>query len=308
MSERLSRRALIGSAGALAAVLAVGRRHAVHAQETGGRGTPAAQGPGAPRRFKLGMVTYNFAADWDLKTLIGRCKKAGIAAVEPRTTHKHGIEPALSKDQRRDVRRQFEDAGVVIWCLGSVCEFHSPDPAVVAKNIEDARAWIELAHDLGAKGVKVRPNGLPKEVEEAKTLDQIGQSLRKCGEMAEPAGVEIMCEVHGSGTSEPARMRKLMDIAQHPAVGVTWNSNGTDVKNGSVKESFELLKPFIKSCHINDLLSGYPYRELFTLFRQAGYDRYTEMEFNPALESKSDRDNLLFLKYYKGMWDELSRA
>jgi hypothetical protein len=117
-----------------------------------------------------------------------------------------------------------------------------------------------------------------------------------------------MCEVHGGGTSEPTRMRKLMDIANHPDVGVTWNSNGADVKNGSVKESFELLRPFIKNCHINDLLSGYPYRELFTLFRQAGYDRYTEMEFNPSLESRSDRDNLLFLKYYKGMWDELSKA
>lgn len=309
MAERISRRTLIGSAAAVGAGVAGGfERRARAAEPRPDALVAGAAAPGRPRKFKLGLVTYNFAPEWDLKTLIERCRKAGIAAVEPRTTHRHGIEPALSKDQRREVRKQFEDAGLVLWCLGTVCEFHSPDPAVVSKNIEDCKAWIELAHDLGAKGVKVRPNGLPKEVEESKTLDQIGRSLRMCGEMAGPAGVEIMCEVHGSGTSEPARMRKLMDIAGHPAVGVTWNSNGTDVKNGSVRESFELLAPFILNCHINDLLSGYPYREFFALLRQSGYDRYTEMEFNPPLESQSERDNLLFLKYYKGMWDELSRA
>jgi len=262
----------------------------------------------APRKFKLGMVTYNFAPEWDLKTLLRRCKEAGIDGIEPRTTHKHGIEPSLPKDQRAAVRRQIEDSGVVLWCLGTTCEFHAPDAAVVQKNIDQCKAWIDLAHDLGAHCVKVRPNSLPKGVEEAQTLDQIGHSLRTCAEAGQPAGIEIVCEVHGNQTSEPSRMRRIMDAAGHPGVGVTWNSNASDVKDGSVRASFELLKPFIKSCHINDLLSGYPYRELFTLFREAGYDRYTEMEFGQSLESTSDKDNVLFMKYYKGVWNELSKA
>lgn len=63
-------------------------------------------------------------------------------------------------------------------------------------------------------------------------------------------------------------MRKIMDCADHKNVGVTWrNSNGTDVKNGSVKESFDLLSKFIRCCHINELIGGYPYRELFSLLR-----------------------------------------
>ena len=37
----------------------------------------------------------------------------------------------------------------------------------------------------------------------------------------------------------------------------------TDVKDGSVKEYFRSLKPWIRSCHINEFANEYPYRELF---------------------------------------------
>ncbi len=48
-----------------------------------------------PLLFKLGLVTYNVAANWDLPTTLKVCKAVGIAAVECRTTHKHGVEPSL---------------------------------------------------------------------------------------------------------------------------------------------------------------------------------------------------------------------
>src|SRR6478752_4298563 len=76
-----------------------------------------------PLKFKLGLVTYNVPKDWDLPTILKVCKEVGVAAVECRTTHKHGVEPSLSPDQRQDVKKQFADAGVVFWGCGSVCEF-----------------------------------------------------------------------------------------------------------------------------------------------------------------------------------------
>ena len=93
-------------------------------------------------KFKLGIVTYNVPKDWDLPTLLKVCKEVGIAAVECRTTHKHGVEPTLTADQRKDVKKQFADSGVVFWGCGSVCEFHSADPAVVKKNIEECKQFV----------------------------------------------------------------------------------------------------------------------------------------------------------------------
>ena len=86
--------------------------------------------------MKLGMVTYQWGADWDLPTIFRNCTKTGFEGVELRTTHKHGVEVTLNKQQRADVQKRFADSRIELVGLGSTCEFHSPDPAVVKKNIE----------------------------------------------------------------------------------------------------------------------------------------------------------------------------
>src|SRR5262245_47519399 len=228
-------------------------------------------------KFRLGIVTYNIAAQWDLPTILRVCKNVGLSPVELRTTHKHGVEPTLTKEQRKEVRQRFADAGIECWGCGSVCEFHSPDPAVVRKNIETCKEFVQLAADIGGRGVKVRPNGLPKEVPVEKTLEQIGKALIECGKAASDAGVEIWVEVHGPGTSEPRHIKTIMEHCGHPKVGLTWNSNPTDIKDGSVAEAFQLLRPWVRSCHINELYReaarSYPYREMFRLLRESDYDR-----------------------------------
>jgi sugar phosphate isomerase/epimerase len=260
-------------------------------------------------KFKLGIVTYNVPKDWDLPTLLRVCKEVGIAAIECRTTHKHGVEPSLSADQRADVKKQFADSGVVFWGCGSVCEFHADDPAVVKKNIEDCKQFVKLVQDIGGRGVKVRPNGVPKGGNEQKTFEQIGKALHECGKAAADAGIEICVEVHGAVTQIPKNMKTIMEACGHKSVGVTWNSNAADVEKGSVAGSFDLLKPWIRSCHINDLENDakgtYPYRELFKLFRGIGYDRYTMCEVG---KSYGAEDGTVFLKGYKALWDKLVKG
>lgn len=261
-------------------------------------------------KFKLGIVTYNVPKDWDLPTLLKVCKGVGIAAVECRTTHKHGVEPTLTAEQRKSVKQQFTDAGIVFWGCGSVCEFHSSDPAVVKKNIEECKQFVDLVKDIGGKGVKVRPNGIPKDADPQKTFDQIGKALAECGKAAENAGIEIWVEVHGAVTQSPKNMRAIMDACGHKSVGVTWNSNGTDIENKSIAGGFALLKPYIKSCHINDLENDakgtYPYRELFKLLREADYDRYTLCEVGTAYPDVAKGTE--FLKKYKALWETLVRG
>jgi len=263
-----------------------------------------------PPKFRLGMVTYNIAAQWDVPAILRVCKAVGISPVELRTTHAHGVEPSLSKEQRKEVRRRFADAGIEIWGCGTVCEFHSPDQAVVQKNIETCKAFIELAADLGGRGVKVRPNDLPKSVPVEMTLEQIGKALIPCGKAAADANVEVWVEVHGRGTALPSNIKQIMEHCGHPSVGLTWNSNPSDIKNGSVAESFHLLRPWIRSCHINeiykDFTRSYPYRELFRLFRETDYGRVTLIEVGRGMPDEASGTELL--RYYKALWTELAGA
>ncbi len=275
-------------------------------------------------RFRLGLVTYELGKNWDVGTLIQNCTATGFDAAELRTTHRHGAEITLSKEQRAEMRKRFADSPVRLLSLGTTCEFHSADRAIVEQRVEETRRWCELAHDLGCLGVKVRPNGFVKDVPEEKTLAQIGNALEKCGDAARDSGVEIWVEVHGPGTQEPANMLRLMELAHSPSVGICWNSNDPDVVNGSVAASFEMLRPWLRNCHINELWrtpspwgtqagrapqetnrgfpsysKPYPYREFFSLLRASGYDRYTLAEVPESTEP------VRFLRYYRALWESL---
>src|SRR5260370_31901084 len=140
-------------------------------------------------KFRLGIVTYNIAASWDLPTLLRVGRNVGMSPVELRTTHKHGVEPGLSQAARKEVRRRFADAGVDIWGCGTVCEFHDPSRKVVERNIETCRSFIQLVADLGGRGVKVRPNNLPANAPLATTLEQIGPGPRTSRRPTAAAGI-----------------------------------------------------------------------------------------------------------------------
>ena len=264
------------------------------------RQTPQPPPRPAPARggLKLGTVTYNIAKDWDVPTIIKNLTEVGFDAVELRTTHKHGVEIALSQAQRAEVRKQFEGSAVKIGGLGTTCEYHSPDLAVLRKNIDETKEWVKLAKDLGSPSVKVRPNGMPKEVPEEKTLEQIGKSLAECGAFAREHGVTIQLEVHGTETQRVPRIRKIFDYGgNHPAVRACWNSNQTDLLDGGFDSNFQLLKSQIGQIHMRDLmLEEYPWRKLITNLAQMNFQGYCFAEIPESA------DPVRVLKYFRGMF------
>ena len=248
----------------------------------------------------LGAVTYQVLQAMDLETVIRTLENAGFDAVELRTGHNHGVEPSLSAAERERVKTRFEHSKVRLLSYGTTCEFQSADPAERRKQIDLAKQFVDLAHDTGALGIKVRPNGFARGVPKETTIQNIGAGLKEVGEYGFVHGVEVWLEVHGSETQLPPNAAEIMRATNHKNVGLCWNSNPTDVVNGSVKQSFDLLRPWLKSCHINELTSGYPYKELFGLMRKTNYDRWTLCE---CAESKEPER---FLKYYRALWRELA--
>ena len=97
------------------------------------------------------------------------------------------------------------------------------------------------------------------------------------------------------------------------------------LEDGSVAKSFDLLKKWLRSCHINELwrapspsgrMAGqplekatpgfpsyaqpYPYRELFQLFRSVNYSRYTFCEI------PSSPEPVRLMRYYRALWQWLA--
>ena len=259
-----------------------------------------------PKRVMLGLVTYNLAKDWDVPTIIERCAATGFEAAELRTTHAHGVEPTLTADERKKVKAQFAASPVKLLSLGTTCEYDSPDAAVLAKQMEESRRFIDLAADLGCVAIKVRPNRLHEKegVAVETTLNQIGQSLRELGGYAEPKTVQIWLEVHGSGTSHVPHCKTIMDVANHPMVGLTWNCNAGDVVDGSVRQNWMLVYKSVRCLHIHDLWDedSYPWTELFQLINETSWRGYALWERG----GQSD-DPVALMQKQKATFDELCK-
>ena len=169
-------------------------------------------------------------------------------------------------------------------------------------NIGEAKLWIQLGHDIGGSGVKVKPNnfhvkeGVPKE----QTLEQIGKSLAQLGEFALGFGQEIRLEVHGDVTNL-GDIRKIMEIADRDNVRVCWNSNLPDLEGDGIEKNFALVKAYLgHTVHVHDLSDPkYPFDKLAKLLVEADYDGWVLSECATKVE-----DKVKALADQKAIWDK----
>ncbi|MCX6013265.1 MAG: hypothetical protein NTV30_07645 [Chloroflexi bacterium] len=95
--------------------------------------------------LKLGLMTYNLGKDWDIDTIIKNCTETGWVHAELRTTHKHGVEVTLSKQERAEVKKRFKDSSMEAISLASAFAYHFTDQAELRKNIEGTKEYLQLA-------------------------------------------------------------------------------------------------------------------------------------------------------------------
>lgn len=231
-------------------------------------------------KMKLGLVTYQWGKDWDLPTLITNCEKAGFAAVELRTQHAHGVETDLTASERVEVKKRFADSPVTCVGYGSNFDYHHVDQAKVKENIEGTKAYVKLCHDIGATGIKVKPNGIPQEVPKEKTIAQIAASLNEVGKYAKDYGQEIRVEVHGKESQKLPNMKAIFDQVTEKNVKVCWNCNNQDLLPPGLEDNFNSVKKwFGDTVHIRELNVGeYPYQQLMNLFVGMNYKGWILLE------------------------------
>ena len=254
------------------------------------------------QRMRLGLVTYQWAKDWDLPTIISNCEKTGMMGVELRTQHAHKVEINLNTAQRAEVKKRFADSPVTCIGYGSNFEYHNPDAAKLRENIEQTKAYLKLCKDIGATGIKVKPNDLPDGVPIEKTVAQIAASLNEVGKFAADYGQLIRVEVHGRRTCELPVMKAIFEQVSEPNVKICWNSNPQDLLPPGVEENFDMVKKWLgDTVHVHGLGgSEYPFQQLFNLFENAKYKGWILLE-----ETTTPTDKIIALKEQLTIFNKL---
>jgi len=232
--------------------------------------------------MRMGLVTYQWGRDWDLPTLISNCEMTGFLGVELRTQHAHKVETNLTPAQRAEVKKRFADSKVTCIGYGSNFEYHSPDPKEVRRNIEQTKEYIRLCRDIGASGIKVKPNYLPPEVPKERTIAQIAASLNECGKFAGDYGQLVRVEVHGKYSQEIPNMKAIFEQVTDPNVKMCWNSNETDLLPPGLESNFNSVKKwFGDTVHVRELNDTiYSFQTLLNLFTSIEYKGWILLEAN----------------------------
>ena len=253
-------------------------------------------------KMKLGLVTYLWAKDWDIPTIIKNCTAANVLGVELRVEHAHGVSLDLTAKQRVEVKKQFADSPVEIIGMGTNEQYDWPDPKRLQESVETTKKWLHLSKDIGGSGVKVKPNQFNEGVPKEKTLEQIGKALNELGKYALDMGQQIRLEVHGNGTQELPNIKQIMDQVHNAGSTVCWNCNDQDLIGEGLEYNFNLVKDkFGDICHVREMNIGdYPYQKLMNLFVQMDYKGWI------LLECRTDpQDKVAALKEQREVWAKM---
>ncbi len=233
---------------------------------------------------------------WDMAMILKTAVSAGYQGVEFR-----GLEGELDLPKRpefntaahaAETRNRFADQGIRICDLGSSTELHHANPTKRAENLDLARRFIDLAHQLNCPYVRVFPNQLPPDQPRETTLRLISDGLLELGNYAKSGSVTVLLESHGELT-RTALLTQIMEAAKHPHVGLIWDifNMWADAPEAPA-EVYRKLKPYIRHVHVKDartvagkhnyVLLGQgeaPLREAIGALKSGGYDGFYSFEW-----------------------------
>ena len=254
-------------------------------------------------KTRFGFTTYQWGKDWDIPTLIANCSKARAFGVELRTSqsYAHGVELELNAQQRREVKKRFEDSPIELVGVATSERFDSPEPAKLTKAIENAKAYIKLSRDVGGSGIRVFPNSFHDGVPREKTIEQIGSSVNVVGAFAADYGQQVRLEAHGNAGELPT-MRAIMDRVDQPSVRVKLNSSTRDAEGEGFEHNFNLVKDFLgDTLHLHNLKDAeFPYQLQMDLLVKMGWNGWQLLEASDKVP-----DRLQALIEQRQIWDQM---
>src|SRR5260370_10392690 len=131
---------------------------------------------------------------WDWNTIIRNTSSWGFAALELRGIQDQMDLPKcaeFSGTRLKGILQDLSAAGLSISDLGASAQMYEPDPAKRAKHMDEARRFIDLAHELHAPYVRVFPNQFIPRADKRVTFARLTKGLHELGDYASASGADI---------------------------------------------------------------------------------------------------------------------
>lgn len=293
------------------------RRDFIHSSAFALLGAACAGAPRVVTSAKAGRLPLGFSTlgcpQWSWSQILDFATSHGFPALELRglqdkidiTQH-----PELAPSRLADVKRQLDDRGLSVVCLGASARMHETDAATRAAQLDEARRYIDLAHALGTPYVRVFGDryveGEPREA----TRERIATTMRQLGERARDQGVTLIIESHGDFTDSPSLL-EILQRADSPAVALLWDAHHTFVASREAPEdTVRQLGRWIRHTHLKDSIAvgaerryvltgtgGVPVRRQIEALANAGYRGSYSFEWEKRWHPEIEEPELAIRQY-----------
>ena len=225
--------------------------------------------------MKLSFMTF-VCPEWSIEKVVQFAKEAGYDGVEIRVDveHKHGVSSKSSMEERKYVKKLFDDKGVEVPCVATSVQFGYPDPMKRRENVEVAKANIKLASDLKAKVVRLFAGGGIKILTE-EAANYIAEAFTEVGDFAMDYGVCPILESSHDIIKSAVEAAEVIKRVKTKNFGVNWNHSDMD------QQTFKLLKNYVRHFHIHKEVfdpNNTNVLHLAKLMKSINFDGYISLE------------------------------
>jgi sugar phosphate isomerase/epimerase len=281
---------------------------------------------GAKKRYPIAFSTLGCPA-WSWPKILETADSLGYAALELR-----GIAgemdltkvPELTGTQQAKTKKDLAALGLVVSDLGASSNMHVKEAAARAKQLDEGRRFIDLAHELGVKYVRMFGNNIPKDEPREDVMKRVVDGFREMVEHARPAGVTVLIESHGDFT-HAKDLVEILTRVNDPAFALLWDAHHSFVAGGETPaESYAAFGKWIRHTHLKDsvstgpkpedrryVLTGtgqVPVKEQVAVLAKHGYQGFYCFEWEKKWHPEIEEPEVAFPQYAKTVAEYLSAA
>ncbi|HYA61836.1 MAG TPA: sugar phosphate isomerase/epimerase family protein [Candidatus Sulfotelmatobacter sp.] len=207
---------------------------------------------GSEGRLPLAFSTLGCPA-WEWRKILEFAQGNGFAAIELRGlmgSMDLPSSPEFAPGRIAQTKKQVADHGLKISDLGSSSQMHVAEAELRAKQIDDARRFIDLASALEVPYVRVFGNEIHGPREEV--IARVADGLHQLGEYAGSRGVTVIIESHGDFVDSPT-LKEVLARADSKHVALLWDAHHTFADGHEQPEqTVAELGGWIRHTHLKD--------------------------------------------------------
>ena len=211
----------------------------------------------SPSRIPIAFSTLG-CPSWEWKKILDFATQHGFAAIELRGLQGNmdlPSNPLFAADRLSQTKSEIQASNLHIACVSSSANLYVENAEKRAKELSDARRFIDLASSLGAPYVRVfggKDQTDKSSVPDEPTKARVAAGLRELGTYAGPRKVTVIIESHDHFTSS-ATLKDVLHAADSEHVGLLWDAHHTfATSNEAPEDTVKQLGQWIRHTHLKD--------------------------------------------------------